>query len=211
MKNYVKFATAGCIMTMIFFMIVNFITSPNTLWFIYPSFFLLLWPISLYFVSKRSLKQFSFLCSLVIIAFLFTENLIHSPDYLWFLYAAYPLIWWPIIMYLEEKAYTLFVALIGCMITIAYYSILNYLTSPEYPWAIYPAFVVMWWPLSIYHANKKSFVAYSFYASILISIFFIYVNYISSPHTIWAIYPIFAVIWWPLSMYFYVYKKKKIV
>ncbi|KQL40053.1 hypothetical protein AN960_08830 [Bacillus sp. FJAT-25509] len=210
MKNYIGFATAGCIMTMVFFMLVNFITSPNTIWFIYPCFFILFWPISLYFIGKRSMKQFSLFGSIVLLAFLLTENLIHSPDYLWFFYAAFPIISWPVFMYLGKNARTLPIALLGSIITIAYYGLLNFIASPEYPWVIYPAFAIIWWPLSIYHAKRKAFVAFSFTASILISIFFIIVNLISSPDTIWAVYPIFAVIWWPLSMYFYSYKKKQI-
>ena len=43
-------------------------------------------------------------------------------------------------MYLDEKAKTLKTALIGCASTIIYYSILNMIVSPQYPWAIYPAF-----------------------------------------------------------------------
>lgn len=210
MKNYVGFATAGCIMSMIFLMIVNYITSPSTLWFIYPCFFLLLWPISLYFVFKKSAKQLSLFCSLVLIAFLITENLIHSPDYLWFFYAAYPIIWWPILMHLGAKSGSLRVAIIGSLTTILYYSSFNFFGSPDYPWAIYPAFAVIWWPLAIYHVKRKTFVFFSFTASLLISVFFITVNIVSSPNTVWAVYPIFAVIWWPLSMYFYVYKKKSI-
>ncbi|GAF18181.1 hypothetical protein JCM19046_2741 [Bacillus sp. JCM 19046] len=41
----------------------------------------------------------------------------------------------------------------------------------------------------------------------MLSIFFVCVNYITSPATIWAVYPIFIAIWWPLSLYFFSYKK----
>jgi len=111
-------------------------------------------------------------------------------------------------MYLEEKAKTLKIALIGCASTIIYYSLLNIILSHPYPWAIYPSFFVIWWPLALYHAQRKTFVAFSVTATILISIFFITVNIVSSPGVIWAFYPIFVVLWWPLSMYFYVYKRK---
>ncbi|GIN84320.1 hypothetical protein J6TS2_07060 [Heyndrickxia sporothermodurans] len=99
-------------------------------------------------------------------------------------------------------------ALLGATITIVYYSILNILLSPQYPWVIYPAFVVLWWPLSIFYAKKREYFKFSISSSALIIIFFITVNIVSSPHTIWAVYPIFAVLWWPLSMYYYTYKKK---
>jgi len=208
MKNLINFSIAGSLMTMIFLGIVNYTTSPQTAWFIYPCLLLLLWPITLFFMIKKMYKQYSVICSAIIIAFLIIENYLYSPEHLWFIYAIYPIIWWPILMYLDEKAKTLKIALVGFATTIIYYSILNIILSHPYPWAIYPAFLVTWWPLAIYHAQKKTFVAFSVTASMLISIFFITVNIVSTPRVIWAIYPIFVVLWWPLSMYFYVYKRK---
>ncbi|MGG2057174.1 hypothetical protein ABFY48_22935 [Lysinibacillus pakistanensis] len=208
MKNLINFSIAGSLMTMIFLGIVNYTTSPQTAWFIYPCLLLLLWPITLFFMIKKMYKQYSVICSAIIIAFLIIENYLYSPEHLWFIYAIYPIVWWPILMYLDEKAKTLKIALVGFATTIIYYSILNIILSHPYPWAIYPAFLVTWWPLAIYHAQRKTFVAFSVTASMLISIFFITVNIVSTPRVIWAIYPIFVVLWWPLSMYFYVYKRK---
>lgn len=195
-------------MTMIFLGIVNFTASPQTMWFIYPCLLLLLWPITIICMYKRMYKQYSIICSTMIIVFLIIENYIYTPDHLWFIYAIYPILWWPILMYLDEKAKTLKVALIGCASTIIYYALVNIILSPQYPWAIYPAFLVIWWPLALYHAQRKTFVAFSVTATLLISTFFIIVNIVSSPEVIWAIYPIFVTLWWPLSMYFYVYKKR---
>ncbi|MFJ7954404.1 hypothetical protein ACIQZG_23165 [Lysinibacillus sp. NPDC096418] len=208
MKNYISFAVAGSLMTMLFLGIVNYITSPHYIWFVYPSFFLLLWPITLYFMSKKLYKQYSVFCSILLISFLIFENFKYSPSHLWFMYAIYPIVCWPVLMFLEKKTTSIKVALIGSTTTIIYYALLNMTLSPQYPWAIYPSFLVIWWPLALYHGKNKTFVAFSVYASLLISIFFITVNVVSSPGTIWAIYPIFLVMWWPLSMYFYVYKRK---
>ncbi|XRD25133.1 hypothetical protein AABM34_24675 [Lysinibacillus fusiformis] len=99
-------------------------------------------------------------------------------------------------MYLDEKAKTLKIALIGCASTIIYYALVNIILSPQYPWAIYPAFLVMWCTLALYHAQRKTFVAFSVTATLLISIFFIIVNIVSSPGVIWAFYPIFVTLWW---------------
>lgn len=44
--------------------------------------------------------------------------------------------------------------------------------------------------------------AYSVWGSLLIIALFIFINFYYSPHTIWFVYPTFAVIWWPLTMYF---------
>ncbi|MFF2448809.1 hypothetical protein ACFVSW_17095 [Neobacillus sp. NPDC058068] len=211
MKKYDEgFAVAGSVMTMVFFILVNYLTSPHYPWFIYPSFVLLLWPIGLYCVRKGKHKHLAISYSALILAFLTVENYLNSPNYSWSIYAIYPIFWWPILTFLEKRALTMTVALVGSISIILYYSILNVVLSPGYPWVIYPAFVVLWWPLALYHAKKKTFFEFSIHASLLIGVFFISVNVISTPDTIWAVYPIFCVLWWPLSMYYFVYKRKLI-
>ncbi|MBS4190617.1 hypothetical protein KHA94_10525 [Bacillus sp. FJAT-49705] len=203
------FALAGSVMSIIFIMLTNYLTSPNYPWFIYPSVSLLLWPIGVYCAKKKKHKLFSVLCCMLIIVFLIAENLIESPNYPWSLYAIYPIIWWPILVSLgKKKAGTMTVAWIGSLSIILYYSILNVTLSPGYPWAIYPAFVLLWWPLTLYHAQKKTYFEYSIHASLLVILFFIIVNIVSTPNIIWAVYPIFCVLWWPLSMYYFVYKRR---
>jgi len=209
MKKFdIGFTVAGSVMSIVFLMLVNFLTNPHYPWFIYPTFVLLLWPIGLYCVKNGKHKQLSLTYSALIIAFLTVENYINSPQYPWSIYAIYPIFWWPILVHLEKRARTMTVALAGSISIILYYSILNVLLSPAYPWVIYPAFVVLWWPLAIFHTKKKTFFEFSIHASLLISIFFICVNVISTPDTIWAVYPIFCVLWWPLSMYYFVFKRK---
>lgn len=44
-------------------------------------------------------------------------------------------------------------------------------------------------------------------SSLLIA-FFIFINFYYTPKTIWFVYPTFGLLWWPLSMYFYVQRKK---
>lgn len=202
------FAIAGSVMTIVFIILVNYLTSSHYPWFIYPTFVLLLWPIGVYFAKQGKHKQLALSYCVLIIAFLTVENFLHSPRNPWSLYAFYPIFWWPILTYLEKRALTLTVALIGSTSIILYYAVLNVLLSPQYPWVIFPAFAVLWWPLSIYHAKKKTYFSFSIQASLLIAVFFIGVNAVSSPDTIWAVYPIFCVLWWPLSMYYYVYKRR---
>ncbi len=202
------FSIAGSVLTIAFLIVVNLITNGSHPWFIYPSFVLLLWPISHYFMVKGEQKKFSMVCSLLIIGFLFVVNYIQTPEYPWFLYPILPILWWPILIYLGKRAKSLAVAMVGSTSIMLYYIILNIFLAPGHPWAIYPIFAVLWWPLAIYHAQKRSYVAFSVHASLLIGIFFITVNMITSPDTIWAVYPIFAVIWWPLSMYYFVHKRK---
>ncbi|WP_237446514.1 hypothetical protein [Shimazuella alba] len=72
-----------------------------------------------------------------------------------------------------------------------------------------PYLFVLWWPISVYYAKRNNYFGLSITASLLTIFFFISVNSISSPQVVWAVYPIFIILWWPLSMYYYSYQKKK--
>jgi hypothetical protein len=199
-RNLVGFALAGSILTIGFLAAVNLQNSPEHLWFLYAVGPLAWWPVGMYFKSHSRLRSLSLAGSALMIAYFIAVNLFLSPGHMWFLYACYPFVWWPIVMYLGRKAGTLAFALVCSAVTIAYYAALNLLLSPGYPWAVYPAFAVAWWPLSMYFAKKRQWIGYSFAASALAIAFFIIVNLVSSPGVNWAIYPIFAVLWWPMAM-----------
>ncbi|MCH1626390.1 permease prefix domain 1-containing protein [Fredinandcohnia quinoae] len=49
---------------------------------------------------------------------------------------------------------------------------------------------------------SKLNLGYSIWGSLLIISLFIFINLYYSPDTIWFVYPTFAVLWWPLTMYF---------
>ncbi|SDZ25665.1 hypothetical protein SAMN05421736_108127 [Evansella caseinilytica] len=203
-----SFAWAGSFMSIIFFVIVNFLTSPSHIWFIYPAFFLLLWPVSLHLITKAAYKIHSVFCSFLLIILLATINFLYSPEHPWFLYACYPVLWWPIFMYLGKYSASVSVAVAGSFVTIAYYTFLNAVISPVYPWAVFPAFAVLWWPLATFFARRKRFFQLSVWGSALTIGFFIFVNQVSTPDNIWAVYPIFTILWWPLTMYFFSFKRK---
>ena len=55
----------------------------------------------------------------------------------------------------------------------------------------------------------KLYLEYSIWGSILIIALFISINFYYAPNVIWFIYPTFAVLCWPLKMYFRWMKTKK--
>ncbi|MFS0780261.1 permease prefix domain 1-containing protein [Bacillus sp. 1P06AnD] len=44
---------------------------------------------------------------------------------------------------------------------------------------------------------------FSIWGSLLLIGLFLFLNFYYTPKTIWFVYPTFAVLWWPLSMYYY--------
>lgn len=105
------------------------------------------------------------------------------------------------------KNYKLY-SIISSVFIASFFVSLNAITTPEIAWAIYPIFVVLWWPVALYFSQKPFL--FSMIAFSMLSIFFVCVNYITSPATIWAVYPIFIAIWWPLSLYFFSYKRQSV-
>lgn len=208
-KGLIGFSLMGSLMTIIFMWVINSLTTPDNIWFIIPSLFLLLWPATLIFAYRNQYRAFSLFGSVLLIALLITVNLMYSPHTLWFVYAIYPIIWWPIVMYAGRRAATVGFAMIASLLTIAYYSALNLWWSPGFPWAIFPAYVVLWCPMTLYFVRRQQYFALSTAGSLLTIIFFSVVNLVSSPQTIWAIYPIFGVLWWPLSMYYFYYLRRR--
>ncbi|SHH78281.1 hypothetical protein SAMN02745823_01005 [Sporobacter termitidis DSM 10068] len=58
------------------------------------------------------------------------------------------------------------------------------------------------------HREHGLSLAYSIAGSILIILLVVFANFYYTPGVIWCVYPIFAVLWWPLSM-LYLYLKRR--
>lgn len=54
----------------------------------------------------------------------------------------------------------------------------------------------------------KISLGFSIWGSALIIALFVFINFYYTPKTIWFVYPTFAILWWPLSMYYYRLRKK---
>ena len=50
---------------------------------------------------------------------------------------------------------------------------------------------------------------YSIWGSVLIIALVLFINFYYSPHAIWFAYPTFAVLWWPLTMFYHWLRLKR--
>jgi hypothetical protein len=203
-----SFSVVGSIITILFFIFINFSTSKGYLWFIYPAFAVLWWPLSVFFASKGKIKSFSVAGSLLLMAFLITDNIMFSPMFPWVIFTILPVFWWPVTVLLGRRAASFGFASVSFFITMLYYGLLNFYMFPAHPWLIYIAYALIWWPLTQFFMKRKQLFAYSVVEALITIIFFMAVNLITTPHNSWFIYPSFTVLWWPLSIYFFVFKKK---
>ncbi len=101
----------------------------------------------------------------------------------------------------------------GILIT-ALFLFINFYYTPNVIWFVYPTFAVIWWPLAMFFQwfrNKKdvpvSF-AFSVCGFLLITGLMLFINLYYTPEIVWFVYPVFAVIWWPLAMLFHHLRQK---
>lgn len=101
----------------------------------------------------------------------------------------------------------------GLLIT-ALVVFINLYYSPRSIWFVYPVFAITWWPMSMYFhwLHKKTDVSMAFPFSvasfILTTLLFLFINFYYTPHIIWFVYPVFALIWWPIVAFFGRLRKK---
>ncbi len=195
------FVLLFCTVIILYYLAVNLFLTPAYIWAIYPIFLTIWWPLGLYFRTKQKPKQASVVGSLLIIIFFITSNLLNSP-YPWALYACFPVIWWPIAIFAGKRLGTLHIAVIGSICTVLWYGALNILLAPGSPWVMFVAFAVLWWPLSVFFYGRGCTQIYAVIMSALSIAFFAAVNLVYSPGALWAYYPAFAILWWPMTMCF---------
>ena len=91
---------------------------------------------------------------------------------------------------------------------------INFYYTPGNIWFVYPVFAVVWWPMALYfqwYRNKtgeRIGFAFSVCSFLLITALMLFINFYYTPHTIWFVYPVFAVLWWPLAMLFHRMRQK---
>lgn len=209
-RNRRTFSIISSAVLIVFCIVTNYITTPSILWFYYPLFAVIWWPLSVIFAKPKTNKVYSILGSLLIIAFITFDNITKSPDCPWALFTYFPILMWPVSVLLGERFPKLLTALAGSFVGILYYLILNMTVFKGFPWVIFPTYALLWWPLAVAFARRGSELIFSVSAFLLSAAFFISVNRITSPSTLWAVYPIFAFAWWPLAVYYFVHRRRLI-
>jgi len=102
----------------------------------------------------------------------------------------------------------------GTILISALFLFINFYYSPKVLWFVYPVFAVLWWPSALFFRwrsirfNASFGLPFSLLSTLMIIGVVIFTNLYFSPKVIWFFYPIFAVIWWPLGVFFYWLRNK---
>jgi hypothetical protein len=109
----------------------------------------------------------------------------------------------------KKSSLSLAFSIWGSILILGLVLFINLYYTPNVIWFVYPAFAVIWWPMSLYfhwlHIKNDMRIgfAFSLCGFILILSLMLFINFYYTPGTIWFVYPVFGAVWWPLAMLFY--------
>jgi len=187
----------------------NLLLPPIELWFLYAVFPLLLWPVVMYAGRQAANLPFAIAGSIIGIGYYLALNLFMSPGHPWILYLLLPLVWWPVAIAFKRIAKNIGFLFVSITVFIIYYGILNIFVSTGHPWSLYLIYPYAWAVIGMYYGPRRKGFALSVAATLITAVFVSIINLIYTPGTIWAIFPVFAIIWWPMSLYFFKVRGKK--
>lgn len=208
-KTIKIYSLTASLLSILYFAIINLLLTPDVFWFLYIVFPLILWPVLMYTEKEAGSLSVAIMGCITGISYYTILNVFMSPGHPWVLYLILPLVWWPVAIMFKKIAKNILFLFISLTIFIAYYSILNVFVSPGYPWSLYLIYPYAWAVLGMYFGTRHKAFALSVAATIVTAIFVSIMNIVLTPNTIWAVFPIFAILWWPMSIYFFKVRKNK--
>lgn len=204
------YSIAASLLTIVFLAVVNLMTSPGFLWSVFPALGILWWPLAMAFKGKRKPFGFSLTGAGLAIATLLIINLMTSPGFLWSIFPALGILWWPLAMAFRGKRKAFGFSLAGSVFVIGTLLAINLITSPGFLWSVFPALVILWWPAAVFFARKSSPLGFSVAGSLLVTALMASINLMTSPGFLWCVFPVFGVLWWPLSVFFHGARKRRL-
>ena len=180
---------------------INLLTSPGFLWFVFPVFGVLWWPLSVYFSGRKNPLAYSLCGTGLLFAFFLLTYFIVSPHaHPWILYPLLAVVWWPLSVWGAQAGARKF-SVAGGAYTILMLLTMNLVASPGFGWWVYPAFLTLWWPLSVLMGERAKTFTFAL-GSALAGIAFTVIMYlIHSPGgTPWYLFTLLPLLWWPVTL-----------
>jgi hypothetical protein len=102
----------------------------------------------------------------------------------------------------------------GAILLTALFLFVNLYYTPNNIWCVYPVFAVVWWPMAMYFRwlknkrDKSMAFPFSIASFLLITALMLFINFYYTPNIIWFVYPVFAIVWWPVALFFHMNRTK---
>jgi len=151
-KSPKLFSIIGGLGTALFLLLINRLTSPDTIWAMYAVFPFIWWPIAAFLPKQMTLM----LTLAALCCYYGMLNILVEPSQLWVIYIVFPAIIVAVCVHFAKKKQYLSMSIAGSLIAIIFFITINIVTSSYTFWAIYPSIGVLFWPLSVYFFGKLS-------------------------------------------------------
>lgn len=101
-------------------------------------------------------------------------------------------------------------AVAGSVLISAFFIAVNLLFSPGFLWFVFACPPVVWWPLAILLGRRAGTFKFAIISFLTAMVYYGLLNLLFFSGHPWIIYIAFALSWWPLSVYFFVFQKQRI-
>ncbi len=88
-------------------------------------------------------------------------NFYYTPNVIWFVFPLFCILWWPGVLFFKcrqvkyNKKFNLPFAIYGATLLVFLFAFIDYYYTDMIYWFIYPTFVIVWWPISVFFHNQK--------------------------------------------------------
>ena len=146
----------------------------------------------MFLLKKKHYKAYSLIMTLSAVAYLAIINLLNTPDFMWFQYTIFYLMWWPLVMLMGKKANSIWFAAVGAALIIAYHTALYYIQTPlVHPWYLYIILPALWWPVCMALKKHLTRIWFLLMSLAVFVAYYVTLNLILTPGYFWSVYIIY--------------------
>ena len=124
----------------------------------------------------------------------------------WYWYTFFPLAWWVFALAARGRALAPRSLSLSMGVMLVYYGALNLWLAPGTPWILFLTLPAAAAVIGALCGKAHAYLRLSVWMTLAGIAYFAAVNLVFSPRALWAVYPAFALLWWPLSMWLHTRK-----
>lgn len=148
---------------------------------------------------NRSLREFIAMGCIMTGIFLLVVNLFTGVSSFWAIYPVASLLC-PLVWVLTNDRKKGSMAASGMFL--AFCIVQNWVETPHYFWAVYLLPLAVAWPTIVCAGKAALSRSFSYFVTVPLIMYYVVLNIYFEPRFLWCIFPIFALVWWPLSLNF---------
>lgn len=150
------FSLVGVLFHIAFMVGMNYFVKPEYFWSIYLIGPLMMWPIAVFLGNKAKSLSFAWMSFLGLGIYYTLINLVYEPRHPFILYILFALIWWPLGLAFKNHQQAFKFSVQGFLVFVILFMGINWITTPNLLWGLYPLSVLTVWPILAFILEKKA-------------------------------------------------------